>query len=100
MPWPLYPQGKSPWYPLDRRLGGPQRWSGYGGKEKNSQPLPGLEPPIIQTIAQHCTTGVGWNVGSDDCFGDNAEDKRWSTEEGLQTQLLIMVRSEQECMGV
>jgi hypothetical protein len=21
---PLYPQGKSPWYPLDRRLGGPQ----------------------------------------------------------------------------
>jgi len=24
MPWPLYPQEKSPWYPLDRRLGGPQ----------------------------------------------------------------------------
>jgi hypothetical protein len=24
-PRPLYPQGKSPWYPLDRRLGGPQR---------------------------------------------------------------------------
>jgi len=24
-PWPLYSQGKSPWYPLDRRLGGPQR---------------------------------------------------------------------------
>jgi hypothetical protein len=23
-PRPLYPQGKSPWYPLDRRLGGPQ----------------------------------------------------------------------------
>jgi hypothetical protein len=23
MPWPLYPQGKSPWYPLDR-LDGPQ----------------------------------------------------------------------------
>jgi hypothetical protein len=23
-PWPLNPQGKSPWYPLDRRLGGPQ----------------------------------------------------------------------------
>jgi hypothetical protein len=22
----LYPQGKSPWYPLGRRLGGPQRW--------------------------------------------------------------------------
>jgi hypothetical protein len=23
-PWPLYPQGKSLLYPLDRRLGGPQ----------------------------------------------------------------------------
>jgi len=23
-PRPLYPQGKSPWYPLDRRLGDPQ----------------------------------------------------------------------------
>jgi hypothetical protein len=28
---PLYPQGKSPWYPLDRRLGG------RGGEEKNSR---------------------------------------------------------------
>jgi hypothetical protein len=22
--WPLYYWGKSPWYPMDRRLGGPQ----------------------------------------------------------------------------
>jgi hypothetical protein len=35
MPQPLYPQGKSPWYPLDRRLGGPQSWSGRGAEEKN-----------------------------------------------------------------
>jgi hypothetical protein len=41
-PRPLYPQGKSPWYPLDRRLGGPQSRSGRDGEEKNSQP-----PPII-----------------------------------------------------
>jgi hypothetical protein len=27
-PRPLYPQGKSPQYPLDRRLGGPQNRSG------------------------------------------------------------------------
>jgi hypothetical protein len=33
MPWPLYPQVKSPWYPLDRRLGGPQSWSGHGGDD-------------------------------------------------------------------
>jgi hypothetical protein len=56
MPRPLYPQGKSPWYPLDRRLGGTQRRSGRGGEEKNSHPLPGLKPPIIQPVAQRCTT--------------------------------------------
>jgi hypothetical protein len=53
---PLYPQRKSPWYPLDRRLGGgggrPEPSSGSGGKEINSQPLLGLEPPIIQPVAE------------------------------------------------
>jgi hypothetical protein len=51
-PRPLYPQGKSPWYPLNRRLGGPQSRSRRGGEEKNSQPLPGLEHPIIQPVSQ------------------------------------------------
>jgi hypothetical protein len=55
MPRPLYPQGKSPWYSLDRRLGATQSRSGRGGEEKNSQPLPGLEPPIIQPVAQRYT---------------------------------------------
>jgi hypothetical protein len=32
--WPPYPWGKSPWYPFDRRVGGPQSWSGCSGKEK------------------------------------------------------------------
>jgi hypothetical protein len=41
----LYPQGKSPSYSLDRRLGGPLSGSGRSGEEKNSQPMPGLEPP-------------------------------------------------------
>jgi hypothetical protein len=50
------PQGKSFWYPLDRRLGGPQSRPGRGGEEKNSQPLLGLEPPIIQPVAQRYTT--------------------------------------------
>jgi hypothetical protein len=53
---PLYRQGKSPWYPLYRRLGGPQSRSGRGGEEKNSLSLPGLEPSIIQLVAQRCTT--------------------------------------------
>jgi hypothetical protein len=43
-PRPLYPQGKSRRYPLDRRLGGPQSRSGRGGEGKNSQPPPGIEP--------------------------------------------------------
>jgi hypothetical protein len=38
------PQGKSPWFPLDRRVGGHQSRSGRGGEEKNSQPPPGIEP--------------------------------------------------------
>jgi hypothetical protein len=50
----LYPQAKSLWYSLDRRLGGLQSRSGRGGEEKNSQLLPGLEPPIIQPVAQRC----------------------------------------------
>jgi hypothetical protein len=51
MPLPVYPQGKSPWYPLDRSLGGLQSWCGLNG-EKNSQLLPGLEPPVILPVAQ------------------------------------------------
>jgi hypothetical protein len=54
------PQGKSPWYPLDRRLGGPQIQSGRGGEKKISQLLPGLEPPIIQLIAQRYTTELSY----------------------------------------
>jgi hypothetical protein len=54
-PAALHP-GKEPQYPLDRRLGGPQNRSGRGGEEKNSQPLPGLEIPIIQPVTQRCTT--------------------------------------------
>jgi hypothetical protein len=37
-PRPIYPQGKGPWFPLDRRLGGPQSRSGRGGEDKNSSP--------------------------------------------------------------
>jgi hypothetical protein len=60
-PRPLYPQGKNPWYPLDRRLGGLQSRSGRGGEEKNSQPLSGLERPIIQPVAQRYTTDLSKN---------------------------------------
>jgi len=36
MPQQLYSQGKSCWYPLDRRLGGPQSHAGHGGEEEIS----------------------------------------------------------------
>jgi hypothetical protein len=40
MSWLLYPQ-----YPLDRRLGGPQSWSGHGGEEKNFPAPAGNQTP-------------------------------------------------------
>jgi hypothetical protein len=49
-PRPLYSQGKSPWYPLDRRLGGPQNRSERGGKEKIFQPLLGDNKVVIIII--------------------------------------------------
>jgi hypothetical protein len=49
-PRPLYPQGKSPWYPLYKRLVGPQSRSGRRGGDKNSQALPRLKPPIIHPV--------------------------------------------------
>jgi hypothetical protein len=48
----------TPWYPLDRRLSGPQSRSGRRGEEKNSQPPPGIKPyipPIVQPVAQSYT---------------------------------------------
>jgi hypothetical protein len=45
--------------PLDRRLCGSQSRS-WRGDEKNSQPLLGLEPPIIQPVAQRYTTELSW----------------------------------------
>jgi hypothetical protein len=48
----LHPQGRSPWYPLDRRLSGPQSRSGRGGEEKKSQPGVYLKPLYQLNILQ------------------------------------------------
>jgi hypothetical protein len=38
-PWPtLPPEEGETWYPLDRRLGGPQSWFAYYEAEKNLAP--------------------------------------------------------------
>jgi hypothetical protein len=39
-------------------MGGPQSRSKRGGEEKNSHPLRGIEPPIIQPVAQRYSTEV------------------------------------------
>jgi hypothetical protein len=42
---------KSPWYPLDRKLGGPQSRSGHSGKAKEI-PAPAWNPTlVIQLVA-------------------------------------------------
>jgi hypothetical protein len=53
----LYPQEKSPWYPLDRRLGGPQNPSERGGEEKIPSPRRESNPrtSIVQAVAQRYT---------------------------------------------
>jgi len=46
----LYPGGKNPQYPLNRRLGGPQ--AKYGTlKEKTLLPLPAFEPLFVEPVA-------------------------------------------------
>jgi hypothetical protein len=44
-PRPLYSQGNILRYPLDRKLGGPQSRSGWGGEEINSHPPVGIRTP-------------------------------------------------------
>jgi hypothetical protein len=60
-PLMLYPQGRSPRYPLDRRLGGPQSQSGHREEEKNLT-LSGIEPrppahsSLLYQLEQSCLT--------------------------------------------
>jgi hypothetical protein len=54
---PLYPRGKSPRYPLDRRLGGPHSRSGRFGEEKILDPT-GIRTPTPRsssTVANRYT---------------------------------------------
>jgi hypothetical protein len=44
----FYLWGKNPRYPLDRRLGGPQRRSGRGSEEKNSRNFPCWELNLVR----------------------------------------------------
>jgi len=48
-PAPL-PPGKSPWYSLDRRLGGPYSWFGRAGEEKIIPAPTGNRAPVVLTV--------------------------------------------------
>lgn len=48
----FFTPGEEIWYPLNRRLDKSQSQSGHSGAQKNLLPLPGLEPQIIQTVAE------------------------------------------------
>jgi hypothetical protein len=52
---PLYLWGKSPWYSLDGRLGGPQTQCQRCEVEKNLLPLPGIKPwpssPLLYSLS-------------------------------------------------
>jgi hypothetical protein len=50
-PSALYPRGKDPCYPLDRRLGGPQSRSGHGLEEKSLESA-GDRTSIAQSFSQ------------------------------------------------
>jgi hypothetical protein len=68
-PRSLYPQGKSPWYPLDRRLGGPQSRSGDCDEEKipSSRRESNPRTPLIQPVVQRNT---GWAITALSCWRD------------------------------
>jgi hypothetical protein len=48
--WSFHPQGKWPWYPLNRRLCGPHIWTGQF-EDKNLLHLPGYKLQIAQPLA-------------------------------------------------
>jgi len=50
----LYPWGKNPWYPMDRRPGGSQSWSECGGEGKQIPSLPLLRTEPLLSSLQLC----------------------------------------------
>jgi hypothetical protein len=67
-PRPLYPREKAPCTHWIGSFVVPQSRSGHGAEEKNSQPLPTLEPPIIQPVAQRYTTELPRLLGQNNVY--------------------------------
>ena len=56
----LLPPGKEPWYPLNRRLGGPQSWSGSYREQKHFLPLQDSNSGLSSLQPNKCTNYLGW----------------------------------------
>jgi hypothetical protein len=82
---PPYLRGKSPRYPLDRRLGGPQNRSGCGGVDKVSKSLQEIEPRSSNTYCSHYTDWAVPSNNNNNNNGYNNNDKivtSWLTLNG------------------
>jgi hypothetical protein len=55
-PRPLYPQEKSPHYPLDGRLGGSQSRSGRGGEENEGRDIHGKHGNLVRNVVPNSPT--------------------------------------------
>jgi hypothetical protein len=55
-PLSFYPRGKSPWYPLDRRLGGPQSWTGHCWVKKKTYLSPESNPGRSTMTTEPCSS--------------------------------------------
>jgi hypothetical protein len=85
------PQAKSSWYPLDRRLRGPQSRSGRGGDEENSRPLLGIERPIIKPIAQRYTHCISANTCVFQRLSLGLSEKHSSSFENVIVYFIIQI---------
>jgi len=86
------PPGKNPWYPLDKRLGGPLSWSEHSGEEKSSQPLLGLKATIIKPISQCHTTELSWLLMSRKLHTHTNSNMTFKVLETLLTSILTIRR--------
>jgi hypothetical protein len=98
----LPPGGKSPRYPLDRRLGAPQKRSGWHGEKKILDP----RPSVAQPAASHYTDYVNPALFTVRCFWNSfllywsctfseKRTKTWHEFDSQETAMLFTLWSYQ-----
>jgi len=82
-------QGKSPLYPLDRRLGEPQSRFGRGGEGRNIPSPAGNRTPVVQPVAHPLHD---WAVPSpcDPTFGSTERDSFHSARNHLVMFIVLL----------